>query len=105
MKRRIARQKTAGRKKFLIFFALLVTAITALAVFGDKGLIDVLGLKKERGELEELESKKASLKGKNEKLAREIELLKNDKRYIAAIARRELGMVGPDEVIYRIEEK
>jgi cell division protein FtsB len=102
MKRRIARQKTAGRKKFLIFFALLVTAITALAVFGDKGLIDVLGLKKERGELE---SKKASLKGKNEKLAREIELLKNDKRYIAAIARRELGMVGPDEVIYRIEEK
>jgi cell division protein FtsB len=91
-----------ARKKFLIFFATLILAISAFAVFGDKGLIDVYGLKKER---DRLASYNRSIEEENEGLADEIRLLKTDKRYIASIARRELGMVGADEVLYKIEEE
>lgn len=102
MKKKGYRHKSPGRKKFLIFFVVVIVAITALAVFGDTGIIDVLRLKEERGVLE---GKNASLEGENRRLAGEIELLKNDKRYIATIARKELGMVGSDEVIYKTEEE
>jgi hypothetical protein len=48
MKRRISRGKTGGKKRFLLFFAILIAAITAFAIFGDKGLIDVWRFKQER---------------------------------------------------------
>lgn len=102
MKKKGSRHKSPGRKNFLIFFVVIIMAITTLAVFGDKGITALLRLKEERGVLED---KNASLEEENQRLAGEIELLKNDKRYIATIARKELGMVGPDDVIYKIEEE
>jgi cell division protein FtsB len=100
MKRRISRGKTGGKKRFLLFFAILIAAITAFAIFGDKGLIDVWRFKQER---DEIVSQNASLEQENKRLSEEIRLLETDKRYIATIARRELGMVGGDEVLYKIE--
>jgi cell division protein FtsB len=102
MKRRVSRGKTGGKRKFFIFFAILIAAITAFAIFGDKGLIDVWRFKQER---DRIVSQNETLEQENKRLAEEIKLLKTDKRYIATIARRELGMVGGDEVLYKIEEE
>ncbi len=90
----------AGKKTFLIVFAIAVFAITVFAVAGENGLIDVIRLKKER---DRILSQNREVERESERLRREIELLKADKRYIAEIARRELGMIGKNEIIYKIE--
>ncbi|MFQ5480065.1 MAG: septum formation initiator family protein [Thermodesulfobacteriota bacterium] len=82
-------------------FIVLIFAIALFAVFGDRGLTDVLRIKGERDQLLETNY---GLKAKNKVLERKIALLKKDKRYIGEIARDELGMIGRDEVIYRFEE-
>ena len=39
------------------------------------------------------------------RLAEEIRLLKNDDRYVSMTARKELGMIGRNEILYKFEEK
>ena len=75
-------------------------AVMLLAAFGDKGLMDVLKLRKER---DGIKRQNAALEAENLNLEKEIGLLKTDNRYIEHIAKTELGMIGRDEVLYRIE--
>ena len=44
------------------------------------------------------------LKGKNKELTAEIRRLKGDPRYLESVARRELGLVRENEVIYRFKK-
>ncbi len=82
-------------------FIALIFAITLLAVFGDKGLTDVWRLKHARDDI--LKTNRV-LEGENRGLEKKIALLKKDKRYIEEIARDELGMIGPNDVIYRFRD-
>lgn len=93
--------KSVGSKK-KIYFIVIIAAISVLAVFGDKGLLDVWKFRKER---QKLLVQKSQLEGENRRLAEEIRLLKTDKQYALSIARQELGMVKKDEVIYMIEKE
>ncbi|MEW6186663.1 MAG: septum formation initiator family protein [Thermodesulfobacteriota bacterium] len=45
-----------------------------------------------------------ALNAKNEEMYREISRLKNDPIYLEEIARKEFGLVKPDEIIFYIEE-
>lgn len=92
---------SAGNKKKIYFIA-IIAAISVLAVFGDKGLLDVWKFRKER---QKLAVQKSQLEEENRRLADEIRLLKTDKQYALSIARQELGMVKKDEVIYMIEKE
>ncbi len=83
------------------FFIALIFAIALFAVFGDRGLTDVLKLKGERDRILKTNS---VLEKKNRDLVKKIALLKKDKRYIEEIARDELGMIGPNDVIYRFRD-
>jgi len=93
-------KKTAGFKKKYLLLALIPT-IAAVAVFSDKGLLDVYRLKRE---LNGMLSYNRSLDEENKILEEKIALLKTDRRYIGYIARKELGMIGKNEVVYRIAE-
>lgn len=70
--------------------------------FGDRGAVDLyqLHLKKLR-----LHGLNLELENKNQTLYSHIQRLKNDPEYIEDIARRELGMVGRDELIYQFRKK
>lgn len=83
-------------------FAAVALAIGLVAVFGDKGLLDLYNLRKER---DNIVADNTFLESENRGLEEKIALLKTDKRYIGQIARKELGMLGKDEVVYRLEEK
>jgi len=72
-----------------------------LAVFGDRGLMDVLKL---RGERDVILNTNKALEGENSLLETKIALLKKDRRYIGQIARDELGMIGRNEIIYRFRD-
>lgn len=93
------KKKEGFKKKYLLLA--LIPAIAAFAVFGGKGLLDVYKLKRE---LNGILSYNRSLDAENRALEEKISLLKTDRRYIGYIARKELGMIGKNEVVYRIEE-
>jgi len=71
-------------------------------VFGENGLTDLYKLKMKK---DNLSKKSDELKKENLSLYREIERLKNDPGYVEDVARKELGVIGKDEVIIKIKKK
>ncbi len=87
------------RRKYILIFILFIVVVSVVAIFGDKGLVEAYGLKKQR---DSIVAHVESLKEENKLLEEEIALLKNDKRYVEMVARKDLGMVGKDEIIYML---
>ena len=85
-------------RKMPVWSLLLIALLLGIALFGEKGILRTLKLSREKAalqeQIEELEATKAELR-------KEIEALRSDRRYIESIARRELGMVKDDEVVYQ----
>lgn len=90
-----------SRDKRLLLAAAVLVAVAAFAVFGDNGLLDVYKTRQER---DGIIAYNTALEAENKGLEEQIALLKTDKRYIGRIARKELGMLGKNEMIYRFEE-
>jgi cell division protein FtsB len=89
------------REKILLSFAILALgSMLFFVIFGENGLADLNLLKQERNLLL---GKNRELEQKNIALYREIHRLKNDLKYIESVARRELGMIGKDEVIFKLK--
>jgi cell division protein FtsB len=89
-----------SRQKILLSFALIaIFSLLLLIVFGDNGAADLRLLQTKRDRLIE---KNETLARENVQLYHQIERLKNDPDYIESIARRELGMIGKDEVILKL---
>ena len=56
-----------------------------------------------RSELQDIRARRAELTAENAELRREIDGLRQDPSVIEDIAREDLGMVRPDEIIIRVE--
>jgi cell division protein FtsB len=81
--------------------AALVLAIIAVAIsslIGEDGVAHLLRLRAER---RGLGNTAFALLERNESLHREIERLRTDDLYLEGLARRELGLVRPNEFVYR----
>ncbi len=77
----------------LVLFNLILVVI-----FSDNGLVDLILLRKEK---ERSAEKNREVIRENLSLYREIERLKHDPEFIESVARKELGVVGKDEVILK----
>ncbi|MFQ5329868.1 MAG: septum formation initiator family protein [Thermodesulfobacteriota bacterium] len=88
-------------KKHLYGFLIFFVVMFLLTVFGDKGLLTFNTM---RGDRDTIALEIRELEVTQEALREEIERLKTDRKYIASIAREELGMIGKNEVIYRFNE-
>jgi cell division protein FtsB len=86
------------RKRMYFIPAGFILFILFFTVFGERGLLRIYHLNKDR---KELQKKAETLKMENENLRREIEALKTDRRYLESIARKDFGLVRPNEIIYR----
>jgi cell division protein FtsB len=81
---------------------LLLAAIAVpVKLLDENGLERVERLEKE---LERLETANARVESENRALRREIESFHENPDYIERVARDELGMVGPNEVVYQFPE-
>jgi cell division protein FtsB len=90
------------KQKVILSFSILALFLLLLQIiFGDKGFIDLNNLKKESNCLME---KNEGISQKNLSLYREIERLENDPEFIESVARHELGMIGKDEVIFKVNK-
>ena len=90
------------RKRMYLIPAGFILFILFFTVFGDRGLLRIYHLSKDR---QDLQRKSEELKAQNDQLKREIEALKGDRRYLESIARREFGLVRPNEVVYQFSPR
>lgn len=72
--------------------------VLVLTVFGDNGLVE---LKRLRARHADLVVANERLKQENLQMYRAIERLQNDPAFIENVARRELGMIRSDELIFK----
>ena len=86
------------RKRMYFIPAGFILFILFFTVFGERGLLRIFHLKKDR---QELQMKAEQLRAENERMKREVEALKGDRRYLESIARKDFGLVRPNEVIYQ----
>ena len=85
-------------KRMFLIPAAFILFILFFTVFGERGLLHIQHLNKEK---DELQKQAEVLKAENDRLRREIEALKTDHRYLESIARRDFGLVRPNEIVYQ----
>lgn len=84
---------------FLLFF--LAVAFTLTLLYSNQGFFH---LKRLEAEKTKLESANHDIKQENKLLLEKIDRIKNDPQYIEDLARKKLGLVKPNEMIYRLEK-
>lgn len=85
------------RRTWLIPAACL-TFILFFTVFGERGLLRIYEMKREKQRIDQSVSE---LSAENQKLRLSIEGLRSDRHHLERIARKELGLVRPNEIIYQ----
>jgi len=98
----IARPTSNRRKLMLAALGLGLLALAVHTIFGEHGY---LSLRKERQEIDRLESAIQRLEKENERLAEEIRALKTDPRAVERVAREELKMARPGEKVIILPER
>lgn len=87
------------RRKRIFLAGILVAlfGFSQIIVFGDNGYVELIRLKADHQKLEQTQ---ARLTQENQQLYRTIDRLKNDPVFIENVARRELGMIRSNELIF-----
>ena len=78
----------------------VISSFLLLIFFGDNTLLELNRLKKERNLIIKMNEE---LVRQNDLMYNEIERLKRDPKYIENVARQELGMIGKNEIIFKID--
>ena len=89
---------TKTQNIFITIASVLLIALFFFIIVSEHGLADLILLKKDH---RELVKKGERLTQENLSIAIEIDRLKHDPEYIENVARKELGMIGEDEVILK----
>ena len=88
---------------FIFFTLLFLGLIIAWLGFGERGFKYLYGKEKER---QAYLKRIHKLEKENQELLEEINRLHTDKEYLESVARKELGLIKDDEILYRfIREK
>ena len=77
---------------------LAIVAVAVSVVVGEHGIAHLMRLRAERSALG---NATFTLLQRNQALRREIERLRGDDLYLEGLARRQLGLVRPNEFVYR----
>lgn len=80
--------------------ALFMFSLFLLIVFSDNGLVEYGRLRASRSEIKKSNEE---LVDENRGLYRVISRLREDSAYIEMIARKEFGMIGSDELIFKFQ--
>jgi cell division protein FtsB len=90
------------QKIILAVVAIAMCHIMIVVLFGDNGLIE---LNRKNATHQRLLEDNARLTQENLKMYRTIDRLENDPAFVESVARQELGMVRPDELIFKFKSE
>ena len=99
---RLSWEDARFRRTALLALALIILFLIVHELFGEHGY---LALRRRRQELESLQLEVKRLQEENQKLELEIKALKSDPNAIEKLAREQLKLARPGEVIYALPEK
>jgi len=89
-------------KTWVLGTAIAVIALTVGSVFGDRGILNLVG---KRRQVEVLRAELEELRAENARLSSEIAALRTSPRAIERLAREQLGLARPDETVFLIREE
>jgi cell division protein FtsL len=90
------------RRTAMLVLALIAIVLTVHEIFGEHGY---LALRRRRQELQTLQEQVKQLKEENQKLEQQIRGLKSDPKAIEKLAREQMKLARPGEIIYVLPEK
>ena len=82
----------------LYLLASLILLLLLVTIVGERGALHLWRLRSEKTQLDEQNYR---LQKTNEELRQRIARIRNDNRYLEKLAREELNLVRPGEVVYR----
>jgi cell division protein FtsB len=93
---------TMKRKGLSILLIGLILLVWYFALFGEKGVIKIIRLK---GERDRIIADVSRMQEENKRLQEEIRRLREDSRYLESVARRDLGLIKENEILFIFEDK
>jgi cell division protein FtsB len=87
-----------SQRHFLYVLGGLILLLMVVTVVGERGAIHLWRL---RGEKSRIDEQNYRLQKENEALRQRVSRIRNDNHYLEKLAREELNLVRPGEVIYR----
>lgn len=99
MMNRGAPQPTFFHRNARTILAFVLLALLLTDIFGAHGL---LAMRRTQKELARLDEQIGQLNEENRKLAEQVQALKSDPRMIERIAREEMGLARPGELIFKL---
>lgn len=85
-------------RRFPLWAIFLLMLVLAAALFGERGILRGVQANRDK---EALQAEIQRIEAVNQELRKEIEALRSDRGYIEGVARRELGLVKEDELVYQ----
>jgi cell division protein FtsB len=98
----MTRASEIKRKGFLILLIGLILLVWYFSLFGEKGLIKIIQLKRER---DRIIADVSRMQEENKRLQEEIRRLREDSRYLESVARRDLGLIKENEILFIFEDE
>ncbi len=91
------------KKKGVIFLLIgIILLVWYFALFGEKGVIKIVQLKRQ---LNRIVNDTSQMREENKRLREEIRRLREDPRYLESVARRDLGLIKENEVLFIFENE
>jgi len=84
----------------MVMAVLGMFSMSLLIIYGNNGLADLMRIREEKRQLVE---KNEAIRQENVSLYREIDRMNHDPDYIEEVARKELGVISPEEIIIRMK--
>lgn len=94
--------KSALYRNGILVLLLVFIVLAVHEIFGENGY---LALRQQRRQLETLQEQIQELKKQNTELTRQIKALKSDPQAIERVAREQMRMAKPGEIIYTLPDK
>jgi cell division protein FtsB len=85
-------------RRVIYLFSCLLVALALFTAFGERGVFHLWRL---RGEKQQLQERNFVLQKENDALRERVYRIRHDDLYLEKIAREELGLVRPGEIVYR----
>jgi len=90
------------KKGLLIFLIGLILMVWYFALFGEKGVVKIIQLRQER---DRILSDVSQMREENKRFKEEIRRLREDPRYLESVARRDLGLIKENEILFIFEDE
>ncbi len=93
---------TMKGKGLSVLIAGLILLVWYFSLFGEKGLIKIIQLRRER---DRIIADVSRMEEENKRLQEEIKRLREDSRYLESVARRDLGLIKENEILFIFEDE